>query len=625
MVGYDFWCGRRTVLSRFRRGDDGSIAVLAAVTFPVVLLCVALAFAAIVWSSSEHEAQRAADQAAVRAAATAFLATDFPFNELPGLTTPVTYPNAAALAAASGLTAPAVLGPCGTVGLPPGVLPNAATVPGVGGVTVGATATLSLPPAGCAGVAPFAPPVPLGDVDQSLSVACATASAAMSPEQASYANTFYKGEKGDERPTCANRRVTVKLASGSPLVGFGSVATNAVTGALDSTLAPQFAALQQALAAVGVRLDTSLPNLICPEVSVTVDQPVREPLFDTFTEPNGRATARRLVKNTVVVPVYNGRAITAPTTGAVRSSATGLGVEWSTPAGATILTPPANLNAVLLQQQRQLLALLDEVDAVADAAARAAGVSVDALNGTFTGIDPSLPQPVPAGATAPVESLRLTKCLRDTLSQVYDPPSGDAPTAQEVLADAAKTGEQVMLVQVGVVKTQCTELGAIAVTPTVAGAPDCVRAATRPQVNPLTGVYEVPFFDVTPALVQDVGNANYAAVPLHATQAAGAFRGGLVRDRSNSRYDPDVRQPRPTPVCAVTLPATGSTACQILSVSPSPSLTTPPLPLPTTVVPLPTVLPTLPVPTTTLPTVPLPTVTTSPLPTVKITLPGGLK
>ena len=73
-------------MSRFRRGDDGSIAVLAAVTFPVVLLCVALAFAAIVWSSSEHEAQRAADQAAVRAAATAFLGTDFPYNDIPPLT-----------------------------------------------------------------------------------------------------------------------------------------------------------------------------------------------------------------------------------------------------------------------------------------------------------------------------------------------------------------------------------------------------------------------------------------------------------------------------------------------------------------------------------------------------------
>lgn len=626
-------------MSRFRRGDDGSVAVLAAVTFPVVLLCVALAFATIVWSSSEHEAQRAADQAAVRAAATAFLATDFPYSELPGLTGTVSYPDAGSLAAAAGLPLPAALAECGTVGLPPGVLPNAPTIAGtvgvaLGPVAVGSTSTTNPPgtptslslPADCAAVGPYAPPVPLTDVDQSLFVACAEAKNAMSPARATYSNGFYKGT-GDSQPSCDNGRVGVRLATGTPLVGFGTAATNAATGTLDATIPSQFATVQAALAAFGIRLDTSLPNLVCPEISITIDQPVREPLFDRASEPSGRATARRIVKNAVVVPVYDGRALGSVGTGPVSASALGKGVTVPGPSG-NVEIPPVNLNSLLLAQQKQLLTLLDEVDAIADAAIRAANVSVDALNGTFAGIDPAQPQPVPTSAAGPLQSLRLTKCLRDTLSQVYDPPSGDAPTADEVLADAAATGEQVLLVQVGAVEAACTEPGAIPTPPNVAGAPACIRAATAPQLNPLTGVYEVPFFDVTPALVQDIGDANYTAVPLHATQAAGAFRAGLVRAETDSRYDPSVAPPMPTAACGATIPLpTPATACEILSVTPSP------VPLPTvsatTLLPTldPSVVPTLDpsvVPTidpSVIPSVP-PTVTVTL--TFSPTLPGGL-
>lgn len=629
-------------MSRFRRGDDGSIAVLAAVTFPVVLLCVSLAFATIVWSSSEHEAQRAADQAAVRAAATAFLATEFPYSELPPLTGTLSYPDAGSLATAAGLPLPADLAECGTVGLPPGVLPDAPTISGtigvgLGPVTVGSSSTTNPPgtptslslPADCADVGPYAPPVPLTDADQSLFVACAEAKDAMSPAKATYSNGFYKGG-GDSQPSCDNGRVGVRLATGTPLVGFGAAATNATTGTLDATLPSQFPTVQAALAAFGIRLDTSLPNLVCPEISIEIDQPVREPLFDRAHEPNGRATARRIVKNAVVVPVYNGQALASAGTGAVSASVLGQGVSVPGPTG-TVEIPPVNLNALLLAQQQQLLTLLDEVDAIADAAIRAANVSVDALNGTFVGIDPKQPQPVPTTASGPLQSLRLTKCLRDTLTQIFDPPTGDAPTADEVLADAAATGEQVVLVQVGAVEAACTEPGAITTPPNVEGAPACIRAATTPQVNPLTGVYEVPFFDVTPALVQDIGNANYTAVPLHATQAAGAFRAGLVRAETDTRYDPSVAPPTPTSACDATLPVlpTPSTACQILAITPSP--VTLPTPSATTILPTldPSIVPTLDpsiVPTinpTVIPTVPPSVnVTATFTPTIP-PLPGG--
>jgi hypothetical protein len=610
------------------------------VTFPVVLLCVALAFATIVWSSSEHEAQRAADQAATRAAATAFLGTDFPYVELPALPE-VTYPDVDAIAAEAGLTPPGDVSECGTVGLPTDVVPGATITASLTAGLLTPSATVTSPalpgtltlPADCSDVTPYAPPVALGDTDQSWNVACDTAEEAMSAEHASYSHGFYKGDDNDPQPTCDNGRIDVRLATGTPLVGFGTTARDAVTGALDATIPDEYATVRAALAEYGIHLDTALPNLVCPEISVDVRQPVREPVFDNFSTPNGLATARRIVKNAVVVPVYDGLPVASADTGAVRAAVLGKGVEWDGPGGVTVSVPPVNLNSILLDRQKELLALLDEVDAIADAAIRAANVSVDALNGTFTGIDPTQPQPAPSNAAEPLQSLRLTKCLRDTLGQIYDPPSGDAPTADEVLAAAAESGEQVVLVQVGTVEADCAEAGAIEVDSPVAGAPECVRAATTPQVNPLTGVYEVPFFDVTPALVQDLGDGNFATVPLHATQAAGAFRGGLVRAPGDTRYDPKVEPPTPTPQCDVTvLPApTPSTACDILSVTPSP-VTTPqpsattvvptlPQPSATTLLPLPSATTLLPKPsaTTILPTVPVPTTT---LPTIKP--PGGL-
>ena len=603
------------MLSRFRRADDGSVAVLAAVTFPVVLLCVALAVAAMVWSSSEHEAQRAADSAAARAAATAFLGTDFPYAELPGVGD-AAYPTVAAIAAAAGVAAPDVpdpLGECGTVGVPP--VPLGDPLPGL-------PVTLGLP-TGCADVGPFVPPAALGLADQSRSVACSTARAAMAADTAPYANRFFAGE-GESQPSC-NDRIGVRLSTGSPLVGFGAYATDVATGALDTQVVPQATTVAAALAAFGIRLGTSLPSLLCPSVSVTVDQPVREPVFDKASEPNGRATARRIVKNAVVVPVYEGRVI-QPVPAEVAAAADGTGVTTVT--GTTVTVPPANLNSTLLAAQRDLLTLLDEVDAIADAAVRAAGVSLDQLNGTFDGIDPAAAQPAPLPGSGELEGLRLTQCLRDTLGQVFDPPSGDAPTTDEVLRNAASAGEQVVVVQVGAVQTGCTEPGAVPVDIEVAtpsATPECIRAATTPRVDPVTGIYEVPFFDVTPVLVQDVGDGNYAAVPVHASQASGAFRASLVRATDDERYDPTLRRDPPTPMCQVTVPApTPVTACDILDVPtaiPTPPLPTPTLPLETPTLPVPTLpleTPTLPVESPTLPvespTLPLP----SPTPTVSL-------
>jgi hypothetical protein len=536
------------------------------------------------------------------------------------VTEPVTYPDVDAIAAWAGVAPPADASECGTISVPP-------TVIGVPGVTT-TTQLHATYPADCDGVGPFAPPPALTAADASRDVACTTAREAMDPDDAPYASRFYSGT-GDPQPSCdpdarGVRRINVKLATGSPLVGFGQTATDAATGALDTTVPPQFGTVAQLLGAFGIHLGTSLPSLLCPEISVTVEQPVREPIFDRDSSPNGLATARRIVKNAVVVPVYEGDAIGSVSTGTVRAAAFGEGVETDGPEG-TIAIPPRNINSDLIALQAELLTLLDEVDAIADAAIRAGGVTVDELNGTFTGIDPTAEQPPPVPGTGPLQGLRLTQCLRDTMKQIYDPPSGDAPTADEVLEEAARTGEQVIVVQVGSVRAACTEPGAIrTVRATPGNADECVRAATTPSYDPLTGVWEVPFFDATPVIVQDVGDGNFVAVPLHASQAAGAFRGGLVRDKANDRYDPDVRQPRRTPACTVTVPVpaatptatTTATACDVLSYSPSPLPTDTPLPTVSETTLLPSVDPSSPAPSVDPSTLPPSVDPSSPVPSV---------
>jgi hypothetical protein len=58
---------------RARARDEGTIAVMAALIIPVVLLVLAVALASLVWGTSETEAQRASDQAALESAASALL------------------------------------------------------------------------------------------------------------------------------------------------------------------------------------------------------------------------------------------------------------------------------------------------------------------------------------------------------------------------------------------------------------------------------------------------------------------------------------------------------------------------------------------------------------------------
>jgi len=540
-----------------RVGDDnGSIAVIAAVVIPVVLLVIALALSTLVWSVSESEVQRASDSSAVRAASSAAL-VDFPYSSITSLS-PVLYPSLSGVVPSQLLPTLPTVTPCSTIGNPVGAVSGLLNPGGLlgavlSGLGVGAqsaltTAVNALPaptravltslPASCTGlgsIAPF-PSVP----NYAVTDSCTAAAAAMTDDTAPYSTRYFAGTSGQTQPTCANGRVRIGFATGSPLLGFGNTSAS-IGDHLQLAPATGLATVQSDLAPLGVHLDTSLPNALCPSINVEVDQPVRGPVLPRTSNPNGRSTARRVVKNAVVVPVFNGMSLpAAPGAAQAVLSASG---QASVVNGATTV-PAVNLNTALLAPlQQTLLGVLDTMDASINSTLTTANAGVSVLNGTTSAVNATgagtLPAPLPA-VNGNVGSLDLLSCLRRTLRQIYNPPTGDAPTVNEVLAAAAQEGDPIIAVQVGVMACNGAANATAALScvqaalPQAPGSPAATAAAT---LGKATGLYDVPFLDVTPMMIRDIGSGNFMAVPVHASQANGAFRAGLVRS-TDERYAP---------------------------------------------------------------------------------------
>src|SRR5689334_3307 len=196
-----------------RRGDEGSIAVLAGVIIPVVLVVVALAFATLTWGASETETQRASDEAAQQAAASMAL-VDFPYASVTTLSA-ASYPNLSSQVVSQLTSSLPTLTPCATLGNPVsaassllgngGLLGSILSGLGIGSLSSLTTAVNSLSstlttalssvPSSCAGLGSITP-FP-GAPTSAYEVACAQAAAGMTSSTAPYANRFYADSSVD--------------------------------------------------------------------------------------------------------------------------------------------------------------------------------------------------------------------------------------------------------------------------------------------------------------------------------------------------------------------------------------------------------------------------------------------
>ncbi len=515
-----------------RRDDEGAIAIMAAAIIPIMVAVIALALASLVWGASETETQRASDQAALQTAASTMIVPSA------GVAATPTYPNLntaippaiRALPGVQGVvtslsTPPASCKTVGNVytsvsqlnGLAPllGLVTNSTTLNNalntLGTVNPSLANALKNPSTAACSTITVVPDTLLTSHDQ----ACAAATAAMQKSAAPYSYSFFKGS-GSAVPDCdANGRVQVQFPGGEnnllTLPGT-SLGAGDPYGSGPITVSSTFNTVQTQLANLGVRLRTTLPNTLCPKISVGVDQPVAPPLVDsvaqavggTIATPNGRSTAQRVVKNAVIVPVFNGTSLLSPVT-----SVTGN------------VVPTIDLNSQILGPlQNNLLGALDAVD--------------NAINGTLATYGTNVGSVVPG---ASLGQLDLLSCLHDTVQDIYNPPgSGSAPTTSQLtqtltqqLQDAATSGDPVQIISVGV--KNCA--GAVSALDVYNG---CLAPALGTTTGSVTGLYDIPALDVTPSIIKDIGGGNFQAVPVSAQQATGAFRSVLVRGSDDDRF-----------------------------------------------------------------------------------------
>ncbi|MCU1600676.1 MAG: hypothetical protein JWO22_1385 [Frankiales bacterium] len=516
----------KAVHARSRRPDDeGAIAIMAAAIIPVILLVIALSLSSLVWGTSEAETQRASDQSALQSAASALLvpsagasvAPVFPtLNSVIPSSLNLTIPGLGSVT--TSLTQNATN--CKTIGnvytsvKPLQSLINALTslpalnnaLSAINAVNPSLYQALTTPSAAACSNITVVPDATLSTFNN----ACSVASAAMTKDRAPWSNNFFGGS-GSSVPDCAtNGRVSVSLSdSENNLLDLGGTNLNAGSLLGSGPVSPTavFSTVQTNLAKLGVRLQTTLPNSLCPKVSVSIDQPVSGPLADKVATPNGRSTAQRIVKNAVIVPVFNGASFISPV---------------ATITGTT--SPAIDLNTTILGPlQGQLTTALDAVDNAINQQLALTNTVVNSTTGASVG------------------QLDLLGCLHDTVASLYNPPTGNgsAPTTSQLtatmtqtLTEAALSGKPVEVISVGV--RSCS--GA-------ASALDIYNGCLAPALGTVggvssTGLYDVPFLDVTPVIINNVGNGNFQAVPVAATQASGAFRSVLVRGSGNDRFLP---------------------------------------------------------------------------------------
>jgi hypothetical protein len=542
----------RRLLGRRQAGDEGAIAIMAALIIPVVLLVLALALASLVWGTSETETQRASDQAALQAAASLELVPSTGLSVAPVFPTlnsvipsSVTA-SLSALVAGFGLTVNATstqhAASCATVGnvytavtpftnlvnsLTASLLPfgsTAALNSALGSLAVinpSLASALQHPSTAACTTITVVPDT----VASTRSNACAVASAAMASGKAPWSNNFFGGT-GSSVPDCdTNQRVSVALSDdGSNLLDLGGTSyttpllAGSQLGGSSGTVSTTstFNTVQTLLTTLGVRLQTALPNSLCPTVTVGIDQPVKAPVYGKVSVPNGRSTAKRVVKNVVIVPVFNGVSILSPN--ATVNGSVGPSVDLNT--------------AVLGPLQPSLISTLDAVNGTINQKLATANTVVSSVSGAHVG------------------QLDLLSCLIDTVSDIYDPPtttgsvngtqqitgsaSQQATTRlNQVLTDAAASGDPVQIVQVGV-RNCAGDSQALAIYTS------CIAPALGTITSTVTGLYDVPFLDVTPALIRPVTGSpgDFQALPVAASQASGAFRSILVRGSSDDRYLP---------------------------------------------------------------------------------------
>jgi hypothetical protein len=232
-------------------------------------------------------------------------------------------------------------------------------------------------------------------------------------------------------------------------------------------------------------LNRAVPAALSPTMKVQVTGRVRPPLFDGFSGGEGvqmrvEATAARRLKNAVVVPVVPGGEV------------------------GPVVTSAVNLNSALAHPQPVLIEALGEIDTQ--------------LNGLMSSLGLSGCQ-------------NLLQNVRQDLSAIYDPPSGPAPSATNLIAASVAAAESAAA-RSGVA---LNELAGEAYYAIGAGDPvGSIGSVVSDAVGPLLAstalallgpisAAQIPTLDVAIVIFTDIGSEDYRATVIDAANARGLF------------------------------------------------------------------------------------------------------
>lgn len=428
--------------------ERGAVLVTVALVMTVLILLVAGGISTFTMFGAQRELQKAADQAALAAAAAVPLAYTGP-----------------------------ILGNLENLPFPDGVTDPVFNILDSAGLDIPRLSQLAPDP---------------------RAVACAYGQDSLESNSASLINAFGT-PPASTSPICSDNRVVPTMQSTALLNcvnGLVGSVTNRVTSAvggiplLSGLLTPILTAIlgdptnpaPGTVRALVNDLNMVLPALLSPRIKVEVSSGFRPPMLSIITGEDGMqmkatAVAQRRLKNAVVIPITPGSGI----------------------------QPSFNLNTALGGQTRdQLLATLNTVN-----------TQLNNLTSTLG---------VPG-------CNNLLSDLQTDISDIYNPPSGPAPSMLEVARVAAQTAQGAA----GRTGVAVNDLGEAFLLVGTGGQPVSVSTLLAPLgglvvslLSPVLGTLQIPALDVVPVVFRDLGNGDVGGVVVSAANARGLFQATLV-------------------------------------------------------------------------------------------------
>ncbi len=247
---------------------------------------------------------------------------------------------------------------------------------------------------------------------------------------------------------------------------------------------PLLAPIQESVnAVVNMPLNHVLPAAFTPRMHVDVLTYVDVPLLGLFTGSDGThlgagATAYRRIKNAIVVPILPAQKLEIDL---------GLVEPWE------VMTDPVNLNTALHTQQSTLIDAVDDVDERLDTLMSTLGLPCE----------------------------HLLHNLRQDLRDLYDPPTGPAPSALDVADAAVRAGENAAA-RTGLAEPDVDNPDSLA-----GDAVLLVGIAVDESMEPVSSL-QIPILDTALVVMDQAADGSYEAAVVSALNARGVFRASLV-------------------------------------------------------------------------------------------------